>query len=349
MLSVTNAEAESSPSWVRRPPNEDAKWYYVIGRSSYVDNESQAYTEAYNDAATTFIREVIGVRRKVRLDTYETSEDARVVKRSAEDSPQIQVKLKQVDSYKEKTTTGFNLAVLYRHSKTEIESEKSRIAKVKEPEVELTLISIREDDLVGRKTYQAKRADGNKLIVSDLDAFSREHPWTIYIGIPLTDKTVNDGRGFYGFELGVERRFWRIGIKLSGAYLFGRSGNEESYSASGFMGRVSTPIYFSHFIGEVKNSDESTEDTHDGLYLEPEVGLFQYSYKNGAGVNTPTINVIQTFYGGGIGYQYFFLTQTPESPWYIGADFRVGFRVHRSTEGSDVNAINGTLGLAFKF
>lgn len=130
-----HSHADSKPDWVTKFQHEDSTHKYFIGRSSGAPSEAVGVSEATRDAIEQSILECFGFKTNVSRDTYETGDKAATTKRFQEISRDIQMRgWEQMGVYAEERDGRYSAWVLYRYSKTEIASEKARLASVKEEE-----------------------------------------------------------------------------------------------------------------------------------------------------------------------------------------------------------------------
>lgn len=123
------AQAAEPPTWLRRAPVEDAKYYYYVGSSKDAKTLEEAKEEAYKSAVAEAIREKYGVVTQIENDHYLTDSNSQSLTRVRESSSSVRIRsFEKVDTFTEERDGRHHVATLYRYPKSEVAFEKKRIS-----------------------------------------------------------------------------------------------------------------------------------------------------------------------------------------------------------------------------
>lgn len=143
LISITSLAA-SKPSWTSKPPQQDAKFVYYVGRGQGEKDFTTAFRTASLDARIQLIESNYGsfikINSKVKEDLKKVSYelDAETV------LPDVSLKgIELSEVYQEETSQKSNVWVLLRYSKVELEAETKRQESLKKAGLEFSQTKLR--------------------------------------------------------------------------------------------------------------------------------------------------------------------------------------------------------------
>jgi hypothetical protein len=194
------------PSWVLQGKKTDGRYKYYVGYSES-SNEEEAFSDASRQAFEKAIRENFGFMTKIHSETYETSEEAKTLKRIQEKTQNIHVDgFEQSDFYVErKDPDSLKTWVLFRYSLQLIEREKKRLSSQPFDDENIELYPT--SDL--RNVYFETKKEKNKVPSIDLKEL---YPLILSFEFTVPSYKVGGNVGFrishtVGLELGYGIEF----------------------------------------------------------------------------------------------------------------------------------------------
>lgn len=315
-----------SPVWANKTMSEDSKYFYFVGRGSGKSLQ-EAQVEARRDATETAIRELFGYRTKIKTVTYEDSKSTGVVKGKVDSSRSIRLKdFNEGDFYKETDSSGINVYVRYKYSKSAIKDEFERLAYTEEAEESLDVISV-QSAKNGKIEYEAVDTTPSPKVkdVNYSNYYNMIRSWAILGGIGYSSKTFDGGYSYRDYYFGLEKRIWNFAIRINYEMLDPEKPSVEDERSGNSLGQYSAyglaiPYYF-------------TTNNLNNYYISIEVG------RANARMKSLSTNVEQNYYGGKMG-----LDMLLSSDFDFGADIQLGARRY-----SDFENLKGQTSFYFLF
>ena len=127
------AEAAATPDWIKKPPVEDNKYRFYVGRASGKKTDSQRalIKVATEDAREQAISENFGILTSISKESYQTTKSSSTVSRVSESSDRVRLKkFRKKDQYIESKDGKQNIWLLFQYPKHEIHLETQRLDQI---------------------------------------------------------------------------------------------------------------------------------------------------------------------------------------------------------------------------
>ena len=124
------SEAEESPRWIKKPPVEDKKNRFYVGRASGTESESKLIERAIKNAREMAIAENFGILTSISKESYETMSSTSMVSKVSELSKRVILrKFRKKDQHIDSNGGEKHVWILFQYPKIEIRREVQRLEK----------------------------------------------------------------------------------------------------------------------------------------------------------------------------------------------------------------------------